>query len=496
MSAPFTRDAARRFVVAAFDVLVADNAIPTSSGHRRVQAHIDFDASRLEQLPEYSALTHAIGTEFSAAFEPGEDDDRGRQLTLSLWIHSFLEHCIYLCSMHATYGVDGGTPYDPHGSPVGEAIDELVSVLAGASYNFVVARVVSHLTTDNSATIQIGDITIEPDNLMLDARIRRLIPDAEHAWKRRPPRVFRPPNSLVVATATVTSPESHSDRELRTKLDRFVLAVCLLTGATAQPTYEVAGASTPITRWPARLSMLIDDKRPSVVRRVVRLTGTEGAAIDALTDLLAQTEVKRPDAVKNSLSVAIRKFSQLDTTTDPFDQLVDLATGLEAAVLGGSKETEGLTLRLRSRVAALLSAADDPATVLFRDIGELYGLRSKIVHGGDLTVRQLTRAVNAISTVPTQADQDNSLVRLGFANDRLRDILRRAILARLCLAAEPDPLWPLKGADSISVDPLLADDATRTAWRARWRDRLDSFGIAPAAARASAGEYALTPYDD
>ncbi|WP_280311177.1 hypothetical protein [Nocardia abscessus] len=73
--------------------------------------------------------------------------------------------------------------------------------------------------------------------------------------------------------------------------------------------------------------MLIDDETPSVVRRVVRLTGTEGGAIEAITELVVSTESKRSDTVKNSFSVALRKFSQLDTTTDPLGLVHEEVTG-------------------------------------------------------------------------------------------------------------------------------------------------------------------------
>ena len=43
----------------------------------------------------------------------------------------------------------------------------------------------------------------------------------------------------------------------------------------------------------------------------------------------------------------------------------------------------------------------------------------------------------------------------------MRDLVRRAILARLCLAAKPDPLWPFAG--DATVDAILADDAQRAA---------------------------------
>lgn len=86
-----------------------------------------------------------------------------------------------------------------------------------------------------------------------------------------------------------------------------------------------------------------------------------------------------------------------------------------------------------------------------------------------------------ISTIPPDDAEHRYGIALGYAVDRMRDLVRRAILARLCLAAEPDPVWPLYG--DTPVDAFLADDAMRVAWRSRWRDRLAALGVETAADR-------------
>jgi hypothetical protein len=78
------------------------------------------------------------------------------------------------------------------------------------------------------------------------------------------------------------------------------------------------------------------------------------------------------------------------------------------------------------------------------------------------------------------------------AVDRMRDLVRRAILARLCLAAGDRPFWPLQG-KTVAVDALLADDATRVIWRQSWRDRLAGIGAAQAADRAAPAYDVLNP---
>ncbi len=60
----------------------------------------------------------------------------------------------------------------------------------------------------------------------------------------------------------------------------------------------------------------------------------------------------------------------------------------------------------------------------------------------------------------------------------MRDLVQRAILARLCLAEGPNAAWPLAG--ETAIDGILADDAQREAWRVRWHERLAELGVAAA----------------
>lgn len=114
--------------------------------------------------------------------------------------------------------------------------------------------------------------------------------------------------------------------------------------------------------------------------------------------------------------------------------------------------------------------------MIFKDIGLLYELRSKLVHGGRLHEREIAKLMRSISTV---CDDEGWLFTLASSVDRLRDLLRRAILARLMLADEPDVIWAL-GEDS-GVDAALADDRLRVNWRKGWHMRLDGIGAGFAA---------------
>ena len=77
--------------------------------------------------------------------------------------------------------------------------------------------------------------------------------------------------------------------------------------------------------------------------------------------------------------------------------------------------------------------------------------------------------------MPDKAVDERFGIALGYAVDRMRDLVRRAIRARLCLAAEPDGIWPFSG--YTAVDSLLSDDARRARWRASWHEKLAALGV-------------------
>ena len=84
-------------------------------------------------------------------------------------------------------------------------------------------------------------------------------------------------------------------------------------------------------------------------------TEQHAAAFKAIGELVDKADVKREGMAATSFDVALAKFNALHHQENPYETLVDLATALEAILAGGEKETEGLTLRLRNRAAALLA---------------------------------------------------------------------------------------------------------------------------------------------
>ncbi|WP_397517949.1 hypothetical protein [Rhodococcus opacus] len=480
------RTASRAFVASAFEVLMAEHVIPRPVYDPYVAVGHDYFGGSIMPLAEYAVLENLLKAahpeRFHESLIPSAE-------FASTYIFSFLEACIARCTRAGNL--------DPMSGVVDELIDELRAVLVKTTYDIVCARHVCHMTTVSGEEVQIGDITVvpEPEGYEgLGTRIEREIGGAPRAWNRDVPRPHDPPHSLLILREATAGPNPYEDsNRLSGELDRFLLLTRLLTAGTVQSSYEVSGVPTLVAPMPPLMRTSGKASYDLLVRRTVRLTGQEAAAFAALGDLIDAADVKREGMLATSFDVALSKYDRSHNGGNPYEHLVDLATALEAVLIGTDKENEGLTLRLRTRVAALLTTEEDPSGALFDDVGLLYTLRSKLVHGGQIKETELRRIINRISTVPDDAIEHRFGTALHHAVDRMRDLVRRAILARLCLAAKPESLWPLYG--DTKVDATLADDVQRNAWRKQWRARLAELGVEYVADRPRSAVDFLSPED-
>lgn len=156
---------------------------------------------------------------------------------------------------------------------------------------------------------------------------------------------------------------------------------------------------------------------------------------------------------------------------------------MEAVFIDRVDGSEGLSGRLRARAAALLVTEQDGADKVFDDVKAFYALRSTLVHGGTLTENRFKAQILGISTI---AERNMFGVATVQAVDRMRDLVRRAILARLCLAAGVDPLWRFD--PDTSMDVVFSDDAKRQQMRGRWHAMLDGIGAAESVQNLAAPE--------
>lgn len=391
-----------------------------------------------------------------------------------------------------------GRQFHPSGSPIEESIDELLTVLGTRTYELVCTRWVSHLTTGSSTEAQIGDVTVVPEadgpHSVLVDRIRREIPSAPRAWNRDLPHPYDPPHALLIIRETTNDPDAYAVcSRLSTRLERFLLLARLLTAGTVQSVSEVSGMTTLIAPMNPQVHTFNRGMLDTLVRRTVRLTGDETLAFAALSEMIDSADIKRNGIVATSFDVALGKYNHSYSTSSPYEQLVDLATALEGILIGAENEGEGLTLRLCTRTAALVAREDDPAITVFGDVKELYRLRSKLVHGGKITKQDLRKVFVRVSTVPDDDAEHRFGVALAYAVDRMRDLVRRAILARLCLAEQPEPKWPFTG--RTPVDAILADDPQRDTWRTHWHTRLTALGADYAIGKPRAAVHTISQED-
>lgn len=143
----------------------------------------------------------------------------------------------------------------------------------------------------------------------------------------------------------------------------------------------------------------------------------------------------------------VDQYPQLDlamhrycTESARYGDPIELMISLEALLV---PEEEGIAFRLAQRVANLIGPDAPARKELFKQIRDLYGLRSRIVHGSKLRPRELSAARQL---------------------DELREITRRVLLCVIALAADVD-----LSADSYAslLNDLCLDDDLRRSVQAK-----------------------------
>jgi len=192
-----------------------------------------------------------------------------------------------------------------------------------------------------------------------------------------------------------------------------------------------------------------------------------------------ETELRRTPLAKvqkemaaERMGVALAKFSASHAAVRWDEALVDLATALEAVIMPG-RQAEDVTFRLRVRAAQLLASANDPSDQIYQDVATLYRIRSKLVHGDDLALKTLMKDARSAGGT---TEQDWNSLQVWGAVDRLRDLVRRAIVARIILNYLG--LWT----DKSDLDEVLANTGLHP-WAKQWQRHLSRKKCGPVALR-------------
>ncbi|MGP3974463.1 hypothetical protein ACTWQF_10750 [Streptomyces sp. 8N114] len=469
-------DVGRAFLAVAWLRLREERVVPRPAFHPYIEVGRDYFGDSIMVLAEYRSLEDAI-----AAAHPRFDADLplGERGCPGELIFSFLETFIARLTI-------AGEEFSPDGSAAEQSLRDLVQAVQADTSEVACCRVVSHMTTADGQPVEFTDVRVEPvlpeacgHSGELHRVISTLIPGAASAGDRVWPDGFAPPESVVVGRDSGSKPFDLSE-PLSQRIERFLLLVRLLKPGTSESMFEVQG-ETHVVREFKPFVVRFRGARPGfasptqLAARVITLGPDDVGRVEGLGRLLDAAQQTGPEMVFTSFDMALQKFLLSFHAHAWYEQVVDLATAFEAALSG--KEKDAVTLRLKVRAATLLSTGLDPADKIFKDVDAIYKLRSQLVHGSAMERKKLLKEVRKISTVPGDVRDGEATAH---AVERLRDLVRRSLLARVCLAAGNAPLWPM-GADGIDV--VMVDDLRRRAWREAWRDTLTAIDAIDAADR-------------
>ncbi|MFF4760349.1 hypothetical protein [Streptomyces sp. NPDC001292] len=460
------QDTGQAFLTAAWARLQEERVVPPPAFHPYLEVGRDYFGDSVMSLAEYRALEDAI-----AASHPRFDAGRPlleREFPGGL-IFSFLETFIARLTR-------AQKEFSPDGPEAEQSLRDLIQAVRADTCEVACCRVVSHMTTADGRPVEFTDVRVEPvisEAADHDRELQRIfstvIPGAASAYGRDRPHGFAPPESVIIARDSGAKPFDLA-KPLSQRIERFMLLVRLLKPGTSESMAELQGATHTVR-----------DFKPTVLRfrgagpgfgsptqlaaREIILATDDVGRVDGLGRLLSAAEKPRAGMAFTSFGMALQKFLLSFHAYGWSEQIVDLATAFEAALSG--KEKDDVTLRLKIRASTLLSTDLDPVDQIFKDVGVIYGLRSALVHGGAMTEKKLLQEVRKISTVPDGLPDGKAVA---YAVERLRDLVRRSLLARICLAAGDSPLWPLDS--DTGVDVTMADDLSRKSWREAWRETL------------------------
>ena len=329
--------------------------------------------------------------------------------------------------------------------------------------------------------IRIADVRVIRVESKPERFIELELPSAGYDIEREHAVTYPGPAALFVASIESVVDLDARLATARNRVTQLLAAVRLATGTTARALLIAEGEPDRVHRYGPVITPL---RQPwfRYGHRPVTLDADDVTPIETLAALLEGFANSADQSTP--LRLALGRFGRsLDETAASLpDQAVDLAVGLEAALAG--KERTEVGLRLRLRAAQLLSSEIDSPQQIYADVGGLYELRSTIVHGGVLTEQSVEKVIRRVTGA---SRGQGSAEMYALALDRWRDLLRRAILARMALQSAAIP-WPIaaRGGAPFDVDQHLASDEARADWKRHIRDYWDERALTGAVKPAPA----------
>jgi Apea-like HEPN len=126
----------------------------------------------------------------------------------------------------------------------------------------------------------------------------------------------------------------------------------------------------------------------------------------------------RQHASNKRLSIATRRLNRRALRTSPEDSVIDLTIGLEALFADGNQE---MTHKIALRAAALYKLTDpSKSRDVFKEIKEVYKLRSAIVHGDNVDANK-TVSTRSLSVEDAAVEHLRALLQILLQNPEFLD---------------------------------------------------------------------------
>lgn len=364
--------------------------------------------------------------------------------------------------------LDATESVEPGGSPAAVAmLQELHRVVMLDGQRFGCLWLIDDVDFKAVAQERIGDITLFPPTSPAHSLVSRLLPEALWASDENYPMPGAKHGGLLWSYESGSDHHWEVTGPINDSIGRFMQSLRLATATTAPERMVWIGE-------PSMVHVTVPEAHPQTSgfgeswwRRVATLTPEALPGLRRLAAMIDRLEGPPPVKAKKgalpSVVIAIRRHSRSYRLSSWQDSVLELATAMEAC-LGPQRKEQEIGLTLRTRAAHLLAHDDsEQADAIYKDITDLYGVRSDIIHGSPEWTKDLPKLWSERGYAHVfERDRTHALL------DRWRDIVRRAISARLMLA-DPrlgTPLWPLVG-DETPVDRFLARRDRRDEWRAR-----------------------------
>lgn len=473
------RTLAVRLLDEAFERLTQERVLPRSRYEPWIHVGSEFEGWLIMGLPMHDVFTASLEATFPARFAGGV----GAKDFATQYPHALVTSAVaWLTRM--------GQPYQGTQSAALDVIRSFLRYVSSSAERVVVVYAVVGIRTGDDAELRTRGLRVIPTSSVgephIKAVIERSIPGAGYALKDA--SLFRVglPSCLFIASKTEQLIESDRFHDafsrgtatLVNRLDGLVSGLRLTTSGTIHVLAHAIGGPGPFQMFRPRVGEERFRDSLADVRRVTTIDASLVRRLDRLDGLWRRAVV--PDrGVVPTLSIAGQRFNRSFGGEYWQERLIDLAIGLEAA-MGQEDDPAELSLRLRNRAATLLADPHDEAARIFDDLGIIYELRSRVMHGSRQDPKRL---MARIEKVPAAALRTLPGTKTEFFIDRFRDLVRRAILARLFLAQGESPAWSLGGAKDL--DKRLVDDLERQRLRNLWRERARSLGLSGAVGPAA-----------